>query len=201
MLSKPAAARMRGISLVEIAVTLVILALAMAAALPSIGEWLRDLQIRSTAEALKAGIERARVEALRSNTPIGLWLVDDEAGALTDNCVRSETGPSYVIAGADPQGACAAAPSRTELPRLVASWSAAEASTSVQLRTLTAGGGSGDRIQFDTLGRLLAGDDQIIRIDVSHQGGQARALRLLVQAGGAIRLCDPSVSAGDLRAC
>lgn len=195
--------RTAGFSIVELMVAVAILGIALAAVMPSIVGWTRDLAVRGAAESIKTGLDKARVEALRRNSVMGFWLVaDGENKTLTATCALSDAGPSWVVAGLNPSGACDAAPSRTEAPRLVDRWVSAQDGRNIRLTTLTRGGAQGDRVEFDNLGQLLAGDEQVLRIDVDHAEGVERPLRVEVGAGGVIRLCDPKVTAAtDPRIC
>lgn len=194
------ALRHRGLNLVELLVGLAILAMTLFAVVPGVVDWVRDLSVRNAAESMRSGLERARVEALRRNTQIGFWLVVDDNKALSSQCRNSDSGPSWVVAGADPGGRCDAEPSLTEAPRLVDRWSAAEGAAGVKVETLTVLGDPGDRVLFNSLGQVTAGDQQVQRIDISHPDG-GRPLRLLIEGGGAVRLCDPAAGEKDPRRC
>jgi len=50
---------------------------------PGFAEWLQNQQIRAAAEATLNGLQVARGEAVRSNTPVRFQLVSD----LTSTCV------------------------------------------------------------------------------------------------------------------
>ena len=56
-----------GFTLVEMAVAMAIMGLLVALTVPGAVEWVRNLQIRSTTESLRAGLERARMDALKNN--------------------------------------------------------------------------------------------------------------------------------------
>lgn len=191
----------RGFSVIELLVAVVILGLALAAAVPSIVGWTRDLAIRNAAESLKGGIEKARQVALRRNADMTFWLVTDDAKALSNACVRSISGPSWVVAKLDPSGLCGTAASETENPRIVETWSAADGSAKVKVVTQDAAGNASDQIVFNSLGQVTQAG-QIAQIDISHlDGGDSRPLRILIGGGGSVRMCDPAVAAGDTRAC
>lgn len=191
----------RGFSLVELMVAVAILGFALAASLPVIVDWTRNLAIRNAAESLKGGIEKARQVALRRNADMTFWLVTDTGKVLGDTCVLSDAGPSWVIAKLDPEGRCDAAPSETVAPRIFEKWSAADGASSVVLVTADEGGAAVNRLSFNSLGQVNTAN-QLAQIDITHaKGGDIRPLRLLISRAGAVRLCDPAVPAGDTRAC
>lgn len=191
----------RGLSLIELVVVLAILSFALTAVLPSVTDWVQNLAVRNAAESLRAGLERARQEALRRNVPMTFWLVADSAKTLTNGCARSSAGPSYVVSKLDPSGQCGAAPSSAAAPRIADKWSAVQGGSNVILQTQNAAGNAVDSVTFNTLGQPGAG--QLARIDVEHSAGSARKLRLSVEPGGSIRLCDPdpALAASDPRRC
>ncbi len=190
-----------GVTLVELMVALTILGLALAAALPEAANWMRGMAVRNAAESVRAGLEKARLEALRRNTTIGFWLVSDSSASLTNGCSLSAAGPSWVVSAASPDGKCAAEPSRTADPQLVDKWSAAEGSRGVELAGVDGQGGAVASATFDSLGQVLRTGSQLARIDVSHSTAGVRPLRVVIQQGGSVRLCDPNVAADDPRRC
>lgn len=190
-----------GVTLIELIVALVILGLALAAALPQASDWMRNLAVRNAGESLRAGIERARLEALRRNSPMSFWLVNDSAKTLSSSCVLSSSGPSWVVSVNDPAGKCDVDPSTTTEPLIVDKWSAAEGSAGVTLTGVDGAGGAIDSVTFTSLGQVLATGSQLARIDVNHSTPGVRALRVLIQPGGSVRLCDPNVAADDPRKC
>jgi type IV fimbrial biogenesis protein FimT len=62
-------------------------------------------------------------------------------------------------------------------------------------------------VTFAALGNVIANADatpSIVRIDVTNPNvspSAMRPLRLIVNAGGSIRMCDPSLAASDARGC
>lgn len=182
-------------------VVVAILGFALVAVLPSIGDWMQNLAVRNAAESIKAGLERARQEALRRNVNMTFWLVSDTEKTLTNGCARSNAGPSYVVSTLDPAGKCGAAPSTTTEPRIAEKWSAAQGASNVVLSTQNAAGSAVDFVTFNSLGQPGAG--QLARIDFEHSSGAARKLRLQIDPGGSIRLCDPdtALAASDPRRC
>ncbi|MDC6166067.1 GspH/FimT family pseudopilin [Paucibacter sp. XJ19-41] len=195
------ASSQRGLTLIELVVVLTLIGLSMAVLVPEAGAWIRNLSVRNAGESVRAGIEKARLEALRRNAPMSFWLVSDTSKALSDGCSLSGTGPSWVVSGSSPAGKCGAAVSETVDPQLVDKWSAADGSSGVELKAVDEAGAAVSSVTFNSLGQAVAGGSQIVRIDVSHSTSGARALRVVIQAGGSVRLCDPAASGDDPRRC
>eukprot|EP01136_Pigoraptor_vietnamica_P001263 Opistho-1_new@27661 len=193
--------RQRGLTLVELVVALAILGVAMAALLPEAGNWMRGLSVRNAGESMRAGIERARMEALRRNTLVSFWLVTDSNKALSSACDVSVNGSSWVVSSANPAGKCGATPSTTDDPRLVDGWSSAEGGSNVVVQGMDANGASASSVTFNSLGQVLSTGSQLARIDIGHSSPGTRNLRVQIDAGGSVRMCDPNVDSNDPRKC
>ncbi|MFE8643935.1 GspH/FimT family pseudopilin [Sphingomonas sp. NCPPB 2930] len=199
--------RARGFTLVELMVVMAILVLMLLAVAPSVSAWLVNLRIRNAADALQNGLQTARNEAIRRNRPMGFWLVSAANPAVLDNaCVLSAASASWVVSGSDPTGACAAAPSTTAAPMLVAAHAVGDGSAgSVAVAAVQADGSTAaSAVRFNGFGQTVAGAP-IARIDVRNAAdpGNYRSLRIVVSGSGAIRMCDPAstVAATDPRYC
>lgn len=174
--------RQRGLTLVEMAITLAILIIMVAAALPAFNEMTQNTQIRTAAETLVAGLQTARAEALRRNEPVQFTVLGD--GAV------GETGWEVRVRNSN---------------LLVQSKVAGEASTKAQL-TMTPS--DARTVTFSSLGRVLAsnadGSARLTRIDIDNPSlaaDKSRDLRVVISDGGSVRMCDPATSGSDTRAC
>lgn len=201
-----AAARHAGVTLIELMVVLCILGFAMFAMLPGVKNWANGLSVRNSGESIKGGLERARMESLRRNTSVSFWMVNESTGkTLTNACEVSSSGTSWVVSGASPHLKCGAAPSPTADPRLVAKWASSDGANSVSVSALDAQGNAADHVTFNSLGQIAVvqapATPSAVRIDIAHSSGEARALRIVIDAGGAIRMCDPAVGVNDPRSC
>lgn len=197
----PSPFRQRGLTLVELIVALTILGLALAALLPEVGSWMRGLAVRNAGESMRSGIERARMEALRRNTLVSFWLINDSSKSLSNGCEVSVSGSSWVVSGADPGGKCGADPSKIDDPRLVDKWSSAEGARGVLVQGLNGAGGATSSVTFNSLGQVLSSGSQLARIDIAHGTAGTRSLRVQIDTGGSVRLCDPNVGNNDPRKC
>ena len=73
--------RQRGFSLIELAVTLVVLAILVAMAGPSMSEFLRKNRVAATTNGLIQAANYARAEALRSGYPVTLCATADASAS------------------------------------------------------------------------------------------------------------------------
>lgn len=185
-------ALMRGFSLVEMMVALVIVAFFVTMGVPSFAQFLQNTQIRNAAETTLAGINLARAEAIRRNATVRFNLVTN----LTSGCSTSSGALSWVVSLADPSGACDVAPSDTVAPQIVQKRSAREGSPNVEIST--SGGAS---LVFNGLGRVSGAGITHLRFSnisgtcehLDAVNGTMRCLQVMVSTGGQTKLCDPKV--------
>jgi type IV fimbrial biogenesis protein FimT len=166
--------------------------------LPSLTTWLQNTQVRGAAEAMQAGLQLARAEALRRNAPVRFQLVD----TLTSACALSGNGANWIVSINDPTALCDQAPSDTVAPFTIQKYSSAEGSSNAAVRAT-----GGQVVIFSGLGRVSisgAAPAPITQIDVRHvsdpnggncqPAGRMRCLRLNISNGGQTRMCDPAVT-------
>ncbi len=110
----------RGVSLIEIVIVMVILGLVAVSVGPEITQQLRNLQVRNAAEAMQAGLQKARTEAISRNANVRFTLVS----GLQSSCTASATGGSWIVSLDDPAGKCNQAASASVAPRIIAVHSA-----------------------------------------------------------------------------
>jgi len=191
----------RGFTLVEMAIGLAIFGVLLALALPNFTIFLQNSQIKNAAETTLSGLTLAKTEAVRRNVTMRFQLMD----SVTDSCAASTTSLNWVVSRDDAAGACATAPSDTTAPRIVQVKSAQEGSRNVTVSTT-----GGSLVVFNALGRPTAAGITAIELKNPTGGtcehedaaGTMRCLRVEVTTGGAIRMCDPKVTAAtDPRKC
>jgi len=208
-----------GLNLIEVMISLAVLSILIGLGAPGFVEWLQNQQIRAAAEATLNGLQVARGEAVRRNTPVRFQLVSD----LTSTCVLasdSVTAPvsvSWVVSLADPTGACDAVtdsgqpvppPGRILQKRTSAEGSPGALATSVFVPSppVPPAPQAASTVTFAALGNVVANADgtpSINRIDLTNVNvtGAMRPLRIIVTSGGSTRMCDPSLAPPEPRGC
>ena len=172
-------ARQLGITLVEVMVTVAVIALLLMVAVPNFRTFIQNTQIRTAADGVLNGLQAAKNEAIRRNASMQLRFTTGGGWEL-----NSRQNPNL-----DP-------------PIMARHHEEGSANAAV---TLTPGGA--DRITFNALGRIDTNEDgsaPVTQIDIDNPlmaAADSRELRIVIPPGGAIRLCDPQVAAGDPRAC
>ena len=200
-------ASQRGFSIIEIAVTLVVLGMILATAVPSMSAWTRNAKLRNQAESLQSGLQQARNEAVRRNRPVSFYLVSNgSATVLNNSCTVSASGTSWVISVRDPGSACGATPTNASTdstnPLIVASHLGADGANGVSVSGLASDGSTAaSSVTFDALGRRTGA---LTRLTVSYASAQTddRPLRVDITPAGMVRSCDPLItSTSDPRRC
>lgn len=181
MLAIPHPARQTGMSLIELLVGLAIVAISLSLAIPNFRAWIQNTQIRAAAESLQNGLQVARNEAIRRNANVEF---------------RLSTGTN-------------------------ASWSVVTVLTGETVQTHSKGEGSTNVVLTPTpvdalivtytgLGRVAPNNDGttvLTQLDVDVPtdvlpAAASRELRILIGAGGQIRMCDPTLTdSTDNRKC
>jgi type IV fimbrial biogenesis protein FimT len=177
----------RGMSFVEVLISLVILVILILVGVPGFTEWLNNGQIRTATESILSGLQTARNEAVRRNANVQL--------TLTNPGVTGGTGWSVALAST--QAVIQSAPNAEGAAQTLVTPTPGDATT----------------ITFTGVGRTPAppnnlnidGSSLLTQIDIDSTvlaADTSRNLRILISTGGQIRMCDPNVTnATDPRAC
>jgi type IV fimbrial biogenesis protein FimT len=191
-------------SLIELMVGIAIVAVLFAMASPSFSVWIKNSQIRTSAEAIQNGLMLARSEAVRRNTTVRFQLTS----TLDGSCTLSTSGTNWVVSLSDPTGACgnpSADPGdpNPPAPAIIQVRAGAQGSNSAAV----AAGQS--TIVFNGLGRVTPVPAGNVNIAISNPfggncatlGGQMRCLQVVVSPGGQVRMCDPMFALPDPQGC
>mgnify|MGYP001262203579 CR=1 FL=1 len=181
--------RAPGFTLIELMVTLAIVAILLVLGAPVYTTWIQNMQIRTATESLVSAMKLARAEAIKRNVPVTFSLV---------------TGPS---AGNSTEWSITcnpAGPNCPEVGGVIQSDSLLRNAPHISV-VPTAGDGA---IVFSGLGQAnppALPVAALSTIDIDNPKlppAESRELRVLVVASGELRACDPNVgAAADPRHC
>lgn len=193
MLSK---SKQCGVTLIELMVGLVILAILFALAAPSYRMWIQNQQIRTAAESILNGVQLTRIQAINSNVPARFVLCN-----LPTTSWEVLSLPASAPAVAPAVSVCTATNALATEIR-VQERTSEEGSKLATVTVLPAGA---TEVTFNSFGRVVAnanGAGTLTQFTVSTPIGD-RPLQINVGAGGNTRMCDPSplLAANDPRHC
>jgi len=199
----------RGFTLIELAVTLAIVAILYAQAAPSFTAWVHNAQIRTAAESMQSGLQLARAEAMRRNRSVLFWLISTANPARADwliGCSPPVGAGAVPAAAGDCPGVSTSAAVPANAPPI--NWiqrqeAAGQQTTFPQVSTPN----NATVVTFSSLGMVVPNSDgtasisEIDVIDPAIATAQARPLHVTV-SGGQIRMCDPNLNPStDPRGC
>ena len=175
--------RASGFSLTELMVGVAVMAILSTVAVPSFRTWIQNIQIRTAAESVANGMQRARAEAVARNANVQFVLGTGSSWTV-----------DYVVK-----------PVPTDPP--IDSRLSAEGSVNVT-RTVSPVGAT--TITFNNLGTVgvppnqplnADGTTPVAQVDLAAVGGN-KNLRVTIGVGGNAKMCDPSLASGsNPRAC
>lgn len=165
-----------GFSLIELMVTIAVLGTLVAVGMPSFTKMIRNAEIRSAAESVSAGIQRARAEAVSRNARVQFVL-----GSGTSWYVDYVSTP-------DPSN------------RLDSRASAESLNATLSVLPVAA-----TTVTFNQLGQIVTPNPAdaslpLAQVTFTATGGN-QTLLVMIGAGGNARVCDPSLPASNLRSC
>jgi len=168
-----------GFSLVELMVAVAVIGILAVFALPSYTIWIENTRIRNAADSINSGLQKARVEALKRNADVKF-----ELGA----------GSEWTIGCVSVTADC---------PDPIETRSVKEGSSASISVTATPVGST--ILVFTSLGRVRsalegAPEEPFTQLNIdnsSMSGTESRDLRILIDAGGAGKMCDPYIELSD----
>lgn len=194
----------RGITMIEVMVTIAIVAIAATIGIPSLSNWMQNIQVRSTAESVLTGLQLARAEAVRQNVKARFQLTSTSGKAswviITDSLTAPGTFPvanQVQTSGASESGANARLGVSTGTLSSTNYASAIAANTGMGTNPLPG-------VVFSAFGQVVtdASVTKITRIDVTNSAySGARRMVITITDSGMAKLCDPSLPAGNSRGC
>lgn len=184
----------RGFSLIEVMVTISLLALLLGLAGPSFASWVRGAQVRTAADALQSGLRMAQAEAVRRSRQVVFFRTESKECSAAST--SSATGNHWVIrtvpllvGEAVEQVQCGVLTDSTDAVLITGTELVCFNSAGRQTANANPGVGGSD-CELDATG--------VSRFEVSAPGSE-RSMRVNVALSGQVRMC--LVGATGTEAC
>ncbi len=162
-----------GLTLPELLIGIAILGILASVGLPSFQSWMVDTKIRTAAESIQNGLQRARAEAVSRNTGIEFILGADS---------------SWVVRIANPV-------------TIIESRSGSEGSKNVTGATEPAGATTISYNSFGQIAPNADASPTFTRVTLA-ASGSSKLLSVTVNAGGSVKMCNPALATGShITAC
>jgi type IV fimbrial biogenesis protein FimT len=177
----------RGFSLVELMVTIALLALLLGLAAPSFATWTRNAQVRTVSDALQSGLRLAQAEAVRRNRQVVFFLTSSKdcntGTASVANGAYWQIRTVALIAGESTQALqCGVLNDLADGVAIAGPRALCINSAGRQVANASPGV-TGATCTLSATGSSI--------YDVTSSGADRR-LRVSVSLGGQVRMCDPS---------
>lgn len=195
----------QGFTLLELMISIAILAIFLGIGIPAVSDWIQNRQVNVLAESIANALRLAQSEAVQRNVPVEMVLVTSDvipplipssatlaAGGLT----KTDTAPNWMVrVTGDITNA-----------GFVQGKMALDGAENARFA-----GPAG--VRFSPLGRVTAsiaangvatapaGSLIFQVVNPSVQSGLGTLRNVNVSTGGAVRICDPRAPIGDARAC
>jgi type IV fimbrial biogenesis protein FimT len=173
----------QGFTLIELMMVVAIVSIMTVMAMPAFGLWLSNVRVRTMAESIQNGLRQAKNEAALRNDAVVLKFTNTDPPTCTSTA--EATGRNWVVCWGT-----------TQIQMGYGDAGAKGANVSSDFSSVT----------FNGLGRTTLASSGVIDITSSGgtceaSGGNVRCLRILVSAGGKLRMCDPKRAADDPAGC
>ncbi|MGR4868656.1 GspH/FimT family pseudopilin [Variovorax sp. LARHSF232] len=177
-----------GFTLIEMMVTLVLLAILFTLAMPSFSAWIRNSKVRTVADSLQNGLRLAQAEATRRNRQVVFTLTNDSPTATAHTPATNGANWSLNTVAAYTNDPVA----------FIEAGVLTDVASGVQITGPAA-------ICFNAMGRMVdnpapgfgsvacSSTNQTYQVGfASSTDGVDRPLRVTVKLGGQVRMCDPA---------
>jgi type IV fimbrial biogenesis protein FimT len=192
----------RGFSLIELMIVIAIFGVLLAVGIPALRAYSVNNKILATAQSFMSGVQQARAEAVRLNTPVQILLTDNAAIANPNITDTSATGNNWMVRSFNRANA------NFDLVNSRAGAEGGSAGT-VTVSGADTGGVAVSVVEFNGLGGTTLTAPTIFSFGAvsgacttTATPSDVRCINVIVTPGGRSQLCDPAVTtAGDSRRC
>lgn len=184
--------RRGGFSLIELLVTLAILAILMVLGAPSYAQWISNTRIRNAAESIQNGLRLARNEASQRGTNVRFELTTAGTSDWSICPLAANAAVTATCGAIVPIQKFAAKGGAGN----VVIYGSTSVATLITLATaITGSAAANSGVTFNALGRPAGyGTSALVRMDADTTQVGGRRLVVTVSTGGTVRMCDPKIT-------
>lgn len=195
----------QGFSLIEVMISVAVIAVFLGIGIPAIGDWIQNRQVNVLAESIASGMRIAQTEAVQRNVQVDMVFATSDVTSPANPMAATLTAGG--LAKADPTPNWMVRVSGDTTPAGFLQGKMGQDGSENARFSGPAG------VSFSPLGRLSAsiaangtrtvpaGSLVFQIVNPSVQSGLANQRCVSVSTGGAVRVCDPRAPTGDSRAC
>ncbi|MBS0354557.1 MAG: GspH/FimT family pseudopilin [Proteobacteria bacterium] len=179
----------RGVTLLELMVTVVIVAILLAVAIPYFGGLIARGAVGSGAQLIQNALRQAEAEAIRRNSDVEFLLTDDVPSVSSvATLVAKANGKNWTIRVVDVAAS----------NRYVNGYTTKDISGGIAYQGPASIRFSGAGRVLDSTGAAVSGK-QIFRVSQTEGGDFAYCV--FVTPGGGVKMCNPALASGNPQAC
>ena len=183
----------RGVTLLELMITVAIVGIVGAIGIPQMGQWIRNSSVNSAAEILQNGLRQDEAEAIRRNLRVEFMLTNGTPAASGIKTLTPTTnGKNWAIRALD-----GLTPLADENTAYVNGFQLKDVSSDISVEGPASVLFSGSGRVLDNKGVAIS-SHQVYRISRSSAD---KALCVFVTPGGGVKLCNPALASGEPFAC
>jgi type IV fimbrial biogenesis protein FimT len=195
-----------GFTLIEVMVTVSLMALLVFMAAPTLSTFMENSKVRGVAEGFFAAAQVARAEAIRRNQEVELVMTtDDPTAANVDTTSLSATAGNWIVRSND--GGASPTYTFIEGKSVREGSGRSDGASTVGVNAQVAGAAQ-PSVVFRSAGSTSLGAQWQVNFTSSTAAcvsattpGPIRCLRVVVTPSGQVKSCDPAAPAGDSRVC
>ena len=205
-----------GVTLLELMIAIAVLGAMIGLSIPAVSDWADNNRIKATADAMMNGLQKARMEAVRQNTPARFVLTDTPTYNVTaggqagdwEICTADNTGSFVGNRGNFWYNTEVGNPPKIGISTAVLSGqnfntplAAGAGLTGLAIGCVgTTAATTNVNVTFDAMGRTM-GATNITRIDIlnSRPNNSKKRLVITINTQGQVHLCNPASLDANMR--
>ena len=203
----------QGFTLIEVMISIAIIAIFLGIGIPAIGDWIQNRQVNVLAESIGNGLRTAQAEAVQRNAPVDMVFTTSDVTVFIPADATNAADPTAVTLTSGGLAIADRSPNWLVRVNGVTTGAGFIQGKMAQDGSENARFSGPAGVSFSPLGRLNASiavngamtvpaGNVVFRVlNPSVKSNLANLRCVFVGIGGAVRICDPRATTPDARAC